>query len=108
MCHRLRDYKKGLCGLYTIINIHQLLEKDKSVTIHTRNLQCLAIEIFKIKIGISPAIMSEMFKFFDNSSHSLRSGLVQERRYNKTNNFGVESILTLGAKIWALVPENLR
>ena len=32
----------------------------------------------------------------------------QQRRHNRTNNFGVESISTLGAKICALVPENLR
>ena len=37
---------------------YQLLEKDKSVTIHTRNLQYLATEIFKVKIGISPVIMT--------------------------------------------------
>ena len=28
---------------------YQLLEKDKSVTIHTRSLQYLATEIFKVK-----------------------------------------------------------
>ena len=87
---------------------YQLLEKDKSVTIHTRNLQYLATEIFKVKIGISPIIMTEIFKFCDNTTHNLRSGQVLERRHNRTTNFGVESISTLGAKIWALVPENLR
>ena len=30
-----------------------LLNKDKSVTIHQRNLQQLAIENFKVKIGIT-------------------------------------------------------
>ena len=29
-----------------------LLNKDKSVTIHQRNLQQLAIETFKVKIGL--------------------------------------------------------
>ena len=87
---------------------YQLLEKDNSVTIHTRNLQYLATEIFKIKIGISPIIITEIFKFSDNTTHNLRSGQVLERRHNRTTNFGVESISTLGAKIWALVPENLR
>ena len=87
---------------------YQLLEKDNSVTIHTRNLQYLATEIFKIKIGISPIIMTEIFKFSDNTTHNLRSGQVLERRHNRTTNFGVESISTLGAKMWALVPENLR
>ena len=52
--------------------------------------------------------MTQIFKFCDNATHNRRSGQVQERRYNRTNNFGVESISTLGAKIRALVPENLR
>ena len=38
--------------------------------------------------------MTEIFKFCDNTTHNLRSG--------------VESISTLGTKIWTLVPENLR
>ena len=52
---------------------YQLLEKDKSVTIHSRNLQYLATEIFKVKIGISPAIMTEILKFCENATHNLRS-----------------------------------
>ena len=100
--------------------IHRLQERalhivynDKSLTfyhftIHTRNLQHLATEIFKVKIGISPIIMTEIFKFSDSTAHNLRSGQVLERRHNRTSNFRVESISTLGAKIWALVPENLR
>ena len=64
-------------------------------------------EIFKVEIGISPIIMTEIFKFCDNATYNLRSGQVLESRHNRTNNFGVESVLTLGAKIWALVSENL-
>ena len=33
--------------------------------------------------------MTEIFKFCDTATHSLRSGLVQERRRNRTNNYGV-------------------
>ena len=53
---------------------YQLLEKDKSVTIYTENLQYLATEIFKVKIGISPTIMTEIFKFCNNATHNLKSG----------------------------------
>ena len=52
--------------------------------------------------------MIEIFKFCDNATHNVRNGQVLERRHNRTTNFGVESISTLGVKIWALVPENLR
>ena len=49
------------------------------MTIHTTNLQYLATEIFKVKIDISFAIMTEIFKFCDNATHNLRSGQVVER-----------------------------
>ena len=55
--------------------------------------------------------MTEIFKFCDNATHNLRNvqviGII-ERRHHRANNFGVESKSTLGAKIWALVPANLR
>ena len=54
------------------------------------------------------AIMTEIFKFCGKATHNLRSGQVLERRYNTTISFGVESISTLGAKIWVLGSENLR
>ena len=49
------------------------------MTIHTTNLQYLATEIFKVKIDISFAIMTEIFKLCDNATHKLRSGQVVER-----------------------------
>ena len=46
----------------------ELLAKDKSVTIHNQNLQQLAIEIFKVKVGVSPIIMREVFNFSDKNN----------------------------------------
>ena len=51
-----------------------LLEKDNSFTIHRRNIQLLATEIFKVKMKISPEIMNEMFDFSKNSAYELRCG----------------------------------
>ena len=42
-------------------SFEDLLNIDKTVTIHQHNLQQLAIEIFKLKIGIAPIIMKEIF-----------------------------------------------
>ena len=50
-------------------------------------------------------IITEIFKFFDNATHNLRSGQVLERTRNRSNNFGVESISTSGGK-WN--PSNYR
>ena len=41
---------------------HELLSKDDSVTIHQRNLQWLATEMYKVKNNLSPLPMQELFK----------------------------------------------
>ena len=38
-----------------------LLEKDSSVSVHNRNLQILATEMYKIKNDLSPLIVTELF-----------------------------------------------
>ena len=40
----------------------ELLEKDNSAFIHQKNLQSLAIEMFKVSIGLSPVSMNDIFK----------------------------------------------
>ena len=78
MCHsrKLNNKINNEKALHIVYNdksstFYQLLEKDKSVTIHTRNLEYLATEIIKVKIGISPIIMTEIFKFCGNTTHNL-------------------------------------
>ena len=39
----------------------ELLEKNKSITIHDRNLHTLAYEIFKVKNNMAPKILTEKF-----------------------------------------------
>ena len=94
-----RDYKSSF---------KELLQKDKSITIHQRNLQYLAIEIYKVRMGISPKIMNEIFRFSKNSVYSLRSGIQLEKPSINTVQFGSESTVYLGAKIWELIPENIK
>ena len=40
----------------------ELLEKDNSASIHYRNIQALAIEMYKVANGMSPKIMNEIFQ----------------------------------------------
>ena len=86
----------------------ELLEKDKSITIHQKNLQDLAIEIYKIKMSISPKIMNEIFRFSKSSVYSLRSGIQLKKPSINTVQLGRESKVYLEAKIWELIPGNIK
>ena len=37
-----------------------LLEKDRSVSIHDRNIQCLATEMYKVSNGLPPPVVSNI------------------------------------------------
>ena len=43
------------------LSIEELVSKDKSATVHQRNLETLATEMYKILNGLSPDIMQDIF-----------------------------------------------
>ena len=45
------------------ITFKEFLDKNKTVSIHQRNLQVLATEIFKAKLNIPPEILKQLFSF---------------------------------------------
>ena len=88
-------------------SFRELLERDNSVTIHERNIQVLLTEIFKVKSGVAPEIMTEIFKFKDHS-YDLRISNCIVKRIIKSCNYGSETVLKLGAKLWDILPENIK
>ena len=44
------------------LTIEELLDKDKSLSIHHRNLQVLATEMFKLYSNVAPDIMNNVFE----------------------------------------------
>ena len=77
-----------------------LVEKNESFRIHDRNIQTLAIELYKVWYGISPKIMSYVFPI----NMSSRKGEEFSSRNVKSVNYGTDSLSHLGPKIWNLVP----
>ena len=86
---------------------HELLLKDNSLTIHQRNLQKLAIEIFKVIEGTSPELMKTVFKI-ENCRYNLRNQTKFKTRNINTTRYGTETIANIGPKIWNLVPTNIK
>ena len=76
-----------------------LLKRDKSTSIHVKNLQHLATELFKVKNDLSPEIMKEIFVFQENETYNLRSGNHLARKNIRTTQYGTENVSNLGAKL---------
>ena len=85
-------------------NFKEPLERDHSFTIHERIMQYLATEAYIVKNGLSPVIMNDAFQFGKNSAYELRNGNHLQRINIQTAHSGSESIKTIGAKIWDLIP----
>ena len=86
----------------------ELLNKDNSVSIHTRNVQRLAIEMFPFYNGLSPPLMKNIFKLKAKTSYNLRQVSEFSRPMVKSVYHGTESISYLEPKIWDILPEKLK
>ena len=84
-----------------------LVEKDKAIKIHVRNLQVLVTETFKVKNGIAPKIISYIFKLF-SLTYSLRNKRDFVSNHAKTVYLGTESLLYLGPKLWDFLTQDLK
>ena len=89
-------------------NLQDLLQKDNSVSIHMKNFQYLATEIYKVKNCLFPEITKEFFIFQENENYNLRSGTHLMNRNTHTAHFGTDTITNLGPKIWKLLPEEIK
>ena len=86
MCHSRtmetqinRIHERDLKIIYwdNISSFEMLLKKSGSVTIHHRNLQLLATEIYKALNNLSSGLMSDLFKIKD-TNYNFRKGDILE------------------------------
>ena len=61
------------------LTFKELLEKNKTVSIHQRNLQTLATEIYKAKNKISPEVINSLFEFIKKTTILERRQFLKER-----------------------------
>ena len=88
-------------------NFENLLEKNKEIAIHQRNLQVLMTELFKIINGYVPPIMDNFFIFRENT-HNLRNFQIILNENKKTVRYGSETISYRTPLLWANLPEEYK
>ena len=96
-----------ICSSDSKLTFKELLDKTKTLSIHQKNLQVLATEIFKVKLNISPDILKELLSF-NVRNYNLRSQSTLKRIKTNSVYFGSESLSSLAPKIWDLVPDSFK
>ena len=102
-------HERALRILYKddISTFEQLLSKDESVTMHHRNMQKLAIEMYKVKYNILPCPIAEFISKRD-IHYNMREVSDFERERHNTVLFGSETLRIVGPKIWDLIPSEIK
>ena len=90
-------------------SFENLLMKDGSVSIHHRNIQKVAIEMYKVKHNLSPLITQSIFQQNDVSNLRLRSDVTFLRPMVNTVYYGDASLRSFGPIVWnKLLPKKYK
>ena len=90
-----------------ISSFEDLLKKDRSFTIHQRNIQSLAIELFKVKGNLSNNITYHIFET-RKINYNLRSQTDFAFIWVNTKKFGLNSLRYFTSKVWSKVPLEIK
>ena len=103
----LHERSLGIAYKDNISPFEDLLKKDRSFTIHQRNMKSLAIELFKVKGNLSNNIMYDIFQT-RKINYNLRSQTNFASNCVNTKKFGLNSLRYFASKIWGMFPLEIK
>ena len=90
------------------LTFQELLDKHACFSMHYRNIQTLAIEIYKHIHGLLPVIMGEVFKTNRTLPYNHRAHNELSSRVSKTVKYGTKTISFSTPKICSLVAGKIK
>ena len=106
--NRIQERALRIVYLDYYSNFEELLKKDGSVTIHHRNIQAIAIEMYKVVNDLGPKIMKTLFKFKDSERNNRNKEQFVKPKVN-TVFMGEGSVRYFGPVVWdEMLPQNLK
>ena len=100
---------KGACGQSTTdwsASYGDLLSRAKMTTFYNRKLQDIAIFMFKIKHGMLPSSVTELFNT-SHTNYNLRNADFRQECFNTTK-YGKHSLRHFGPLLWSKINLELR
>ena len=103
-----RIHKRSLRTVYNdTSSLFQLLQRNRSVSIHHKNIQTLTTEVFKVVNSICPPIMKTFCDFRENK-YNIRKFQEMRQQKVRTVRYGFETALYRAPQLWSLVPADLK
>ena len=88
-------------------NFEELLQRDNSTTIHTRNIQNLMSEIYKTIHKLNPPLMWDFF-MQKESIYNLRNNFLLKLPLTTTTRYGTNSVLFKASLLWNALPNEYK
>ena len=88
------------------LTFEELLDLDNSFTIHHRNLQKLAVELYKVIHNLAPGPMNDIFKLSSNECNVRDKMFITSNIHSVLH--GTETIAFRAAKLWPTIPPEIR
>ena len=79
-----------------------------ALSINVKNLSIWLLSYLKKKNDLSSEITKKFFVFQENETYNLSSGNHSVRKNIQTTQYGSESFSNLGAKLWNLLPREIK
>ena len=103
-------HERALRAVYNdeISPFEELLGRDKTETIHRRNMKILTAELLKIKNGFSNDIVAQLICKRNSAGYTLRSQTDFSLPQVNSVNYSLKALRYFGPKIWNIFSSDIK